>query len=72
MKKLLKMIALVLGIGQSTAHINYEENFKNGTFMNNERVYFIKGVGYKKSDRINDLSKKEFIGHMMANGIICL
>ena len=72
MKNLLKMIALVLGIGQSTAQPKYEENYKVGTFLSGKEVSFVPGVGYRENPDPIFFTKKEFVGYMASKNIICL
>lgn len=72
MKNLFKMIAIILGIGQSTPHVKYQENFEEGTFLNGKKVSFIPGVGYRENASTKFLTKKEFVAYMASKKIICL
>jgi hypothetical protein len=72
MIQIFKLIALVLGIGQSTAQPQYQENYKTGTFLFGKEVSFVPGVGYKENPDPKSFTKKEFIGYMATKNIICL
>lgn len=72
MKNLFKMIALILGIGQSIPQVKYQEKFKEGTFLNGKKVSFIPGVGYRENTSVKFLTKKEFVAYMASKNIICL
>jgi hypothetical protein len=72
MTQIFKLIALVLGIGQSTPQPRYQDNYKEGTFLFGKEVTFVPGVGYKENADPRYFTKKEFFGYMATKNVICL